>query len=108
MKNKIEEVLNQRTKSPTPQLQADPFLPTRIAAMSKEASLKDKTLKGLYDWSFASVVTSCAIIIGIYLGNSLFEEEYNNDMISDISSLIYQSDYIENLDSVLENGGTEE
>lgn len=107
MRNKIEEILNQRTKSPTPHLQADPFLPTRIVALSKEAGKKDKTFRGLYEWTFASLVTSCAIIIGIYIGNSLIEEDTSADMISDISSLVYQTDYIENLNTVLESGGTE-
>lgn len=107
MNNKIEDILNGRAVSPTPMLQADPFLATRIAAIAKKSKGKNKNFTLLYNWSVASVVTSCAIILGVYLGSALFEEESNTDVISDLSGAIYQVDYIDNLDSVLEEGGTE-
>lgn len=108
MKNKIEDILNQRVKSPTPKLEADPFLATRIAAIADGKGLNRRSFKGLYGWSAASLVTSCAIILGIYIGSGLFEEQNNSEISGDLSSVIYQSDYIENLDSVFENGGKQE
>ncbi len=107
MKNKIDDILSQRAKSPTPHLQPDPFLPTRIRATVIDKNELGKISKLVYNWSVASLVTSGAILIGIYLGSGLVEEEYSSDMITDFSSVIYQSDYTENLDSVIEDGGAE-
>ena len=103
MKNNIDKILNSKADSPTPILKADPFLHTKIAAISKDNSFKENQVKWILNWSMASLVTSCAIIFGIFLGIGLFEEEsISPDLISEYSNVIYQSDYIENFDSVLE------
>ena len=109
MKNNIDNFLNRRADSPTPILKADPFLHTKIAAISKDNSFKENQVKWMLNWSVASLVTSCAIIFGIFLGIGLFaEESFSSDLISEYSNVIYQSDYIENFDSVLEKEGEEE
>ena len=107
MIDKFEEILNRKAESPTPLLKADPFLSTRIKAMSQAATIKRKTFRLVYEWSMASLVTSCAVLFGIYLGSSLFEAEQSVDALSDLSGSIYQQGYFENLDSVIEKGSAD-
>jgi len=101
---KIEELLSQRAKSPTPHLQADPFLATKIAAQSDE---KAKRLDlSVPNWSFASIVTAFGVIMGIYLGLGIWENgtTQDTDIVDEFSESFYQSGIADNFDTSLENG----
>jgi len=102
---KIEELLSQRAKSPTPHLQPDPFLATKIAARAKEKT--EQLNIRMPNWSFASIVTAFGVIMGIYLGLGIWENgaaQENTDIVDEFSEAFYQSGIADNFDSSLENG----
>jgi len=109
--NKLDAFLNQRAQSPAPHLEADPFLPTRIAALVNE---KNNRSSGFVfpQWSLASALGTFAIILGIYIGTGISEtstsySESQTDLISEYSNAFYQSGIVDNYDNVFENGGSE-
>ena len=104
--NKIEKLLSEKAKSPTPHLQADPYLATKIAALTEG---KDHTLKinGNPNWSFASLITAFGLILGIYLGLGIWENgttQENIDFVDEFSEAFYQSGFADTFDSSSENG----
>ncbi len=108
-KDNIEELLNTKAKSPAPQLTPDPFLPTRIEALVKAKGNSDNRFAA--NWSFASLITTAAIIIGIYMGAGIFESnnlQSNDDIFTEYSQAFYQSGFAESVDSNLESGGTDQ
>ena len=107
--SKIEEFLSNKAKSPAPHLQADPYLPTKIAALAEEENTLNK-IAGFPNWSFASAITACAIVLGIYLGLGILQDDasqYNIDIVSEYSEAFYQDGFADNYDSALEDGGIE-
>ena len=107
MKN-LEEFLSKKANSPTPHIQADYFLATRIAAQAEgeKEILKTNVLPG---WSMASIITTLAILLGIYLGSGILESnsvESNSDIVSEYSEAFYQSGFADNYTSAIDNGGT--
>ncbi len=68
--NKLDKLLQERAQSPMPELQPQPFLATRIAALAEEQPAKNYSLPW-YQWSFASLLAVVAFVAGIYLGNAL-------------------------------------
>jgi hypothetical protein len=104
--NKIEKLLSQRTQSPTPHLQADPFLATKITTLANENTDNISVLTGT-KWSFASIITAFGILMGIYLGLGIWENNTsatNNDIVDEFSEAFYQSGFADNFDSTVENG----
>ena len=104
--NKIENLLSQKAQSPTPHLQADPFLATKIAALANEKTESVLVLAGTR-WSFASVVTAFGIVLGIYLGLGIWQNNAsttNSDIVDEFSEAFYQSGFADNFDSTVENG----
>jgi hypothetical protein len=109
MKNdKIEELLNKEAISPTPELTPDLFLPTRIESIidGKRQINPGKVL--ISNWSFASVITTCAIIVGIYVGSGILDTDNlqsSDDIFTEYSQAFYQSGFEKNWDDTLESGG---
>jgi hypothetical protein len=104
--NKIDDLLSRKAISPTPHLDADPFLATKIAALANKET-KAKAVSGISNWSFASLVTAFGVILGIYLGLGIWENGYsaqNTDIVDVFSEAFYQSGFADNLDSSLDNG----
>jgi hypothetical protein len=97
MKNKIDDLLNKRVGYPTPFIQSDPYLATKIAELAKEEHIPEIPSHKIY-WSFASLITGIAVITGIFLGNNLMPEtDQNTDFMSEYSSAFYQTDFTDNL-----------
>jgi len=110
-KDKIEELLNRKAASPTPKLTPDPFLSTRIEAIKKSKLQEDTDNKLISNWSFASVITACAIIVGVYIGVGIFETDNlqaNDDVFNEYSQAFYQTGFVENWDNTLESGGSDQ
>lgn len=104
MLNKINELLDKRVKSPTPPLQADPFLATKIAqiAHDKESAV---TFSSRMQLSFITLIGCVAILTGIYIGSNLLTETQDyNDFMSEYTGALYQSDFTDNLNAVDDNG----
>jgi hypothetical protein len=104
-KDKLEEFLNKKTVSPAPFLTADPFLPTRI-----ESLLAEKKRPGKYmfkRWSMAIAIATCAIVMGIYIGNDLSvitTNQTGDDLVAEYAQAVYQADFVDDLTNALENG----
>ncbi|KAA3614205.1 MAG: hypothetical protein D8M58_18605 [Calditrichaeota bacterium] len=111
MKNdKIEQLLNKKAKSPTPGLTPDPFLATRIAAIA-DGKKQEKAGGALVsNWSFASVITAFAVVLGVYFGSAILDSEVQNtdDVFSEYSQAFYQTGFAENFETTLDSGGSEE
>ena len=107
MKNdKIQELLNQKAKSPAPELTPDPFLVTRIEALIDSERQKTPERSLISNWSFASVITAGAIILGIYVGAGISETDnlqINADVFNEYSQAFYQSGFVENLNNAMIN-----
>ena len=104
--NKIDELLSKRVKSPTPPLQADPFLATKIAALAEQES-NSANIARIPNWSFASIITAFGLILGIYLGLGIWENgtiDQDIDIVDEFSEAIYQSGFADSFDSSTENG----
>lgn len=104
-KDNLEKFLNKKAISPAPSLTADPFLPTRIESLIAEREQPVKYILGR--WSVATVLTACAIVIGIYIGNDLSvttSYQSGDDLITEYAQAVYQTDFVDDLTTVLENG----
>jgi hypothetical protein len=107
-KNKMDELLNKKAIMPVPDLMPDPFLATRIAA-SAEGSQNRKITSAVPNWSFASIIAACALVLGVYVGNVVFEEDNTQstkDVFNEYSEAFYQSGLIESWNNSFESGGT--
>lgn len=105
---KIDEFLSKKAKSPTPYMYADPFLPVKIASMVQER--EKRKIIVLPGWSFTSIIATCAILIGIYLGMGIMQDNTssdNVDIVSEYSEAFYQNGFVDNYNYVLENGDIE-
>jgi len=104
--NIIEELLSKKAKSPTPHLDTDPYLATKIAALATE-EISTTKIAGVPTWSFASVITALGLILGIYLGIGIQENstiQNDLDIVDEFSQAFYQNGFADSFDSSLENG----
>ncbi len=69
-RKKLDQILEQRASSPTPRLQPDPFLPTRIRALARGRGEEISPFAGL-SWTMRSMLAGAALIVGIYVGGHL-------------------------------------
>ncbi|MCB0281364.1 MAG: hypothetical protein H6627_06925 [Calditrichae bacterium] len=111
-KDKLNELLSMKAKSPAPKLHADPFMVTRIEALAKEKSKPLPDTGGLLaNWSLASVLAAGAVILGIYLGNGLSSSsavnETSTEILTEYSQAFYQSGFVEDWHNVFEDGDTQ-
>ncbi len=109
--NKIEELLNRKAKLSIPELKPDPFLPTRIEALMESKRQSNTEKVQISNWSFASVITAFAVIIGVYIGAGISDADSlqnNDDVFNEYSQAFYQSGFTENWDSALDNGGSDQ
>ncbi len=67
-REQLDQHLQQRAASPTPALQPDPFLPTRIRARN---GAEEHALFAGLSWAMRSVLAAAALITGIYVGGQL-------------------------------------
>ena len=105
----LNELLNRRVKSPAPDIQADPFLPTRIEAIVREGKQQFTTPPGaITSWSLASVLAACAVVIGIYIGSNLsttsVASDSSTELITEYTSAFYQSGFADDWHGAFENG----
>lgn len=108
-RDKLNNVLSNRAQSPVPHLTPDPFLATRIEALGQDDKKRFKASGRLLNWSFASIIAACAFMIGIFIGSDLFiNSTTDNDLFTDYSEAIYQTDFVDDWHTALGNGGDEQ
>lgn len=93
-----------------PQLTADPFLPTRIKALTAVPE-KRRSLAGNFRWVWTTAMFLLAMYLGVSLGKGLAEEQRSStatDMLSEFSEVYYPQTLADNWASILEteNGET--
>ncbi|RMH62191.1 MAG: hypothetical protein D6677_10445 [Calditrichaeota bacterium] len=66
-KDTLEQWLSQKAQSPTPVLQADPFLPTRIEALARA-----ERHEGL-SWTIRGVLAAAALLLGVYISADIMD-----------------------------------
>ena len=103
---KIEKLLSKKAKSPTPHLQADPYLATKIITRADQENNR-VLISTVPHWSFASVITAFGLILGVYLGLGIWENSTTQetiDIVDEFSEAIYQNGFADSFDSSTENG----
>ncbi len=103
MKNdKINQILTARAQSPTPVLQPDPFLPTRVRALVNTG--KNILFPG---WRISAIIGALALLIGIYIGNdvdnSMIKQSGDQSFTStyDLSGALYQESLSDDFNSII-------
>jgi len=99
---KIEQLLAARAKSPTPHIEADPFLPTRVRALVKNS------LQIIFPgWRISALVGAAALLIGVYIGNG-FDDlaaqssgSQNYASVYDLSGALYQESLSDDFKAIL-------
>lgn len=96
--------------SALPQLDADPFLPTRIKALADKKDREDSDK--WYNWqgigairlAFSTLMIVFAVSLGIYLGKGLATSQQNSesDLISEYYQAFNQQSYSDNWEYILE------
>lgn len=110
---KLSSVMQSFDTSVLPQLQPDPFLPTRIAALVKER--KGRTPHTAFVTalrvSLAAGAMSLAIVIGVYLGNgsvSQNRQQSSDDYVTTFYDAVSQQSFETSWVAVLDENGRSE
>jgi len=97
--DKLDQILEARAKSPTPVLEADPFLPTRVRAwVSAE---KKRLFPG---WRVSSLIGATALLIGVYIGNGVDNSVTSAQSYAttyDLSGTFYQESLSDDFNSII-------
>lgn len=99
---KIEQFLAARAKSPTPHIEADPFLPTRVRA------LVNNSLQIIFpNWRISVLVGAAALLIGVFIGNNFDDQatqsygSQNYASVYDLNGALYQESLSDDFKAIL-------
>jgi len=100
--HELDKLLRARAQSPTPQLDTDPFLATRVRAL-----VRDVPASLFPEWRISTLIGAAALLIGMFIGSGL---EQNTTQITgsqsytsadDISGALYQEALSDDFSSIL-------
>lgn len=104
----MSDMLDVVDRSALPTLAADPYLPTRIAALAREkqALSRHKLLNPARQLrvAFSTLMLVGAMGIGIFLGKDLATttQTSQSEQLSDYTTIIWDNGIVENMDAVIE------
>ncbi len=104
-KEQLDTLLQQRAQSPTPTLQADPFLATRIRALAEKNGEASSLFAGL-SWRTRSLLAAAALLLGIYVGGQLplsgtvQSDSYADPAFSSLASALNQPTLSDDLEAI--------
>ena len=107
--DKLDKLLNKKVNSPLPQLDADPWLAGRIESGKVQHQGATGLLENVGQWSFASIIAACAIILGIFIGSNITNgSTSSDDLFSEYSQAFYQTNFVDDLENVISEEGVVE
>ncbi len=110
--NQMQKILTPAGTDILPELDPDPFLPTRVKANAQPKNISKKNISTLIiRWSLITAASFAAILIGILLGTRLSKNQaaYNNrEIITAYSEAFYPQGIGDKFEYTLYSKGVEE